>query len=548
MECNCIPYMRVPKSSALLVDYLYHYDRVAPFYNGSPFDLASYKAVAGQLQDFNKSRRELAEILTRQNEAFGCGEATLTNIQGLREPGTFTVVTGQQVGLLSGPAFTVYKALTAIRLAQWLSEQGMAVVPVFWLATEDHDLEEVAAAAALDENYNLVSLGDSGDRPAPRSSVGYVKLSGEIEAALNHLETLLPPGESRDRLLQDLRASYQRGVTWGNAFGRLMARLFSRWGVVLVDPLDDSFQRLSVGLRAQAIIRAKELRGRLQERSQALIRAGYHGQVHVAEDSTLVFVSRDGNRLSLSQREGQGAGEFVIDGTETVKLEELQAWAENRPAYFSPNVLLRPLVQDTLLPTLAYVAGPSELAYLGQAQVLYSEFGRPMPVIFPRAGFTLVDRRTQRLFEKYHLSLEDVWKGEEHLRRKIASAGLSEGGASWAERFDQTQQELARLLERLREDIEKLDPTLLDSLKHAQEKMLFQMDRLKGKVSRAAFERSELLARHEQSLLHFLTPHRNLQEREVSGVYFLGRAGYELLDRLLNQVQTRSSDHQVFVY
>ncbi len=549
MECTCIPYKRVPKSSALLVDYLYHADRVAPFYNGSPFDFSSYKTVARQVQGLNKVRHELAEILTRQNEAFGCGEPTFANIRRLRESGTFAVVTGQQVGLFSGPAFTIYKALTAIRLAQWLSDQGLSAVPVFWLATEDHDLKEVAEAAALDEDYNPVLFSDSGDRPAPRSSVGYVKLSGEIEAVLNQLETMLPTGEPRDRLLRDLRASYQPGVTWGQAFGRFMARLFGRWGVVLLDPLDDSLHRLSVDLRAQAITRAQELRRRLHERSQALVRAGYHAQVHVSDDSTLVFVSREGNRLPLSQRAGQRDSEFVIDGTERVKLEDLQAWAQDQPLYFSPNVLLRPLVQDTLLPTVAYVAGPSELAYLGQAHVLYSEFGRPMPVIFPRAGFTLVDRRIQRLMERYHLSLEDVWKGEEHLGRKIAAAGFQDGGSSsWSERFDQIQGELASLLDRLREDVEKLDPTLLDSLKHTQDRMMYQMDRLKGKVSRAALQRSELLARHEQSLLRFLMPHKNLQEREVSGIYFLGRAGYELLDRLLNQIQTSSSDHQVLAY
>jgi uncharacterized protein YllA (UPF0747 family) len=211
--------------------------------------------------------------------------------------------------------------------------------------------------------------------------------------------------------------------------------------------------------------------------------------------------------------------------------------------------LLRPIVQDSLLPTVAYVAGPAELAYLGQAHAIYPIFDRTMPVIFPRAGFTLVDRRVRRLMEKYRLGLEDVWKGEDHLSRKIAAAGFSEGGAEgWAERFDQTQEDLQKNLERLRKDVERLDPTLLDALKHTEEKIAYQMDRLKGKLSRAALERSGLLARHQQTLLRFLMPRKNLQEREVSGVYFLGCAGYELLDRLLGQIQTRSSDHQVVDY
>ncbi len=549
MECRCIPYSRVPKSTALFLDYLYHYDRVASFYNGSPFDLTSYKTLAGQLQGPVPFRRELGEIVTRQNEAFGCAEPTFANIRRLTEHGVFAVVTGQQVGLLSGPAFTLYKALTAIRLAQYLTGQGLPCVPVYWLATEDHDLEEVAQAAIFDGEYQRIPLGDSGERPAPRSSVGYVKLTAEINQALDRLEGLLPPGEPRVRLLEDLRACYQPGATWGQAFGRFMARLFSRWGVVLFDPLDEAIHRLSARVYEQAIVQAPELRDRLRERSQALIRAGYHAQVHVAEDSTLVFAARNGNRLSVHQREGEPNGKFFLDSTEKESLADLKAWLANSPLDFSPNVLLRPIAQDMLLPTLAIVAGAAEVAYLGQAQSIYSIFGRPMPIIFPRAGFTLVEGRVQRLLEKYRLSVEDVWKGEEHLSHRLATAAVAEeGAAGWSERFDRSEQEVVRLVEGLRQDIQALDPTLLDSLQHAQEKIKYQMQRLRGKVSRAAFERSELLARHEQTFRRFLLPEKDLQERQVSGVYFLGRAGYELLDRLLAQIQTHSSDHQVVGY
>jgi bacillithiol synthase len=543
MDCNCIPYTRVPKSSALFTDYLYHFDRVSKFYDGAPFDPASFPAVASQVKTSN--RQKLAEILTRQNRTFGAAEAALSNIRLLAEEGTFAVVTGQQVGLLSGPAFTLFKALTAVRLAGSLSEAGIRAVPVFWLATEDHDLEEVAHAAVFDEQYDLVALRDHGTRPAERASVAFVKLSAEISGALEKLESLLPPGEPRERLMQDLRDCYAPGATWGEAFGKFMARLFSRWGVILLNPMDEEIHRLAMPVFEWAISQAPALRERLLARSAELVRAGYHAQVHVTEDSTPVFVARDGNRLTLHQRDGQ----FLLDDSEKVTVAELNSLLSRRPMDFSSNVLLRPLVQDTVLPTVAYVAGPSELAYFGQAQTLYEAFGRPMPVVFPRAAFTLIDRRVQRLMEKYNLSMEDVWQGREHLSRRIAAAGFSDGGAQgWSARFDQSERDFAEALERMRREIETLDPTLLDSLKHAEEKMKYQMEKLRGKISRAALQKSELLTRHEESILRFLTPHKDLQEREVSGVYFLGRAGYELLDRLLEQTQTRSSDHQIVVY
>jgi bacillithiol synthase len=545
MGCTFIPYTRVPKASALLTDYLYNFDRVSRFYSAAPFDPASIGNVAGKLNISIEARRKVAEILTRQNQAFGSGQTTFENIRLLAEPGTVAVVTGQQVGLLTGPVFTLYKALTAVRLAQSLAGQGLRAVPVFWLATEDHDLEEVAHAAVLDEDYNLVALRDSGARPAERSSVGYVQLTEEITEGLGRLESLLPAGEPRERLMADLRECYAPGATWGMAFGRLMARLFSRWGVILLDPLDEDIHRLAEPVYEHALTSAQKLRRRLLDRWAELVRTGHHAQVHVPEDSTLVFVTREGNRLPLHQQNG----EFRLDETQKYASAELVKQMNAQPLDFSPNVLLRPVVQDALLPTVAYVAGPSELAYFGQAQVLYESFGRPMPVIFPRAAFTLVDRRVHRLMEKYQVSVEDVWQGKEHLNRKIAAAGFAEGGApGWSERFDEGERDLAALLERLRREIESLDPTLLDSLKHSEEKMKYQMEKLRGKISRAALQKSELLARHEESLLRFLTPRKDLQEREVSGIYFLGRAGYDLLDRLLEQTQVNSSDHQILIY
>jgi bacillithiol biosynthesis cysteine-adding enzyme BshC len=396
----------------------------------------------------------------------------------------------------------------------------------------------VAEVATLDDEYNLISLTDHGDSPSPRSSVGNVRLTHESTEALARLEACLPAGPPRDALLQDLRETYTPGATWVEAFGRFMARLLSPWGVILLNPLDPAVHQLSAEVYSQALEQAPELRAKLLERSKLLVRSGYHAQVKVTEDSTLVFVTREGNRLPIHQQDG----DYFIEGTQKASMQELRRELADDPIAFSPNVLFRPLVQDTLLPTIAYIAGPSELAYLGQAQVLYEAFGRPQPVFFPRAAFTLVDHRIQRLLDKYHLSVEDVWLGEEHLSGKIAAVGLAEG---WSERFAQAQQDMASLLARLRGDIERLDPTLLEALQHAQEKIHYQMDRLQARVSRAALARSDLLQRHAQALTRFLMPKKDLQERQVGGAYFLGRAGYELLPRLLSQIPIDPPGHEV---
>lgn len=542
---SCIPYTRSSKATALFLDYLYHFDRVQEFYGGPPQEFSSYQRVAQAISGSYPHREELVEILERQNRAFGCGEETLANIRRLRDPKVFTVVTGQQVGLFSGPAFTLYKALTAVRVAQSLKDQGLPAVPVFWLATEDHDLEEVAKTAILNEAGELVFLEAAGDRPAPASSVGYVRFTEQIRELLGALEQTLPEGEPRARLMEDLRSSYLPGAGWGEAFAHFMTRLFSRFGVILLDPLNDPIHRLAQSIYERAIGQAARLRSLLQDRSRTLEKSKYHAQVHVGDDSTLLFASTPNGRTAIHQKGEQ----FYLEGRAPSSMQQLQAQLAAGPLDFTPSALLRPVIQDSILPSVAYVAGPAELAYFAQAQTIYAEFGRPVPVLVPRAGFTLADRRQQRLIEKYHLSLEDVWEGKEHLGRKIAAAGLNESGAGdWAARMERGENSIKELFEGLRQDVERIDPTLVDAARNTQEKMAYQLERLRGKISRAALDRSELLSRHEQELLRFLAPAGNFQEREVSGIYFLGRAGYEILDRLLAQLRTQCMDHQFLAY
>jgi bacillithiol synthase len=310
---------------------------------------------------------------------------------------------------------------------------------------------------------------------------------------------------------------------------------------VLLDPLDEAVHRLSAPIYQKVLSQTADLRSRLQGRSAELIKSGYHAQVHIAEDSTLLFAEREGNRLPLHSS-GAANQRLSIGLDHSASLEELKSEISTQPLNFSANALLRPVVQDTLLPTIAYVAGPSELAYLGQSQVLYSVLGRSMPAVLPRCGFTLVDRRIERWMEKYQVGVGDVWQGKEHVTQRIASSAFAEG---WSERFDQAKRDLVVLLARLRTDIEALDPTLLDTLNHTEEKILYQVERLKGKLTRSALKRSEVLERHEQALLGALMPEKELQERMVSGAWFLGRAGYGLLERLLEQIPADSSGHYI---
>ncbi len=539
MEHPTISHAKVPRAGRLFLDYVHDFRRVSSFYSHAPFQAQSYRDVAGRLHFPETYRRRLVEVLEAQNREFGCGEAVLAHLKRLAEPNTCAVVTGQQIGLFSGPAFALYKALTTVRLAGHLNENGVPSIPIFWAATEDHDFEEVASCTVLDDSYQEVVLRLGGERPAPQSSVGRIKVSQDVTGALEQLRERMPAGPGLDALVRDLEECYRPGTGWGKAFCRFLSRLFARWGVVLVDPLDPALQELAGEVYQRASENPARLRAQLQQRSALLVRRGYHAQVHVQDDSTLLFAHVDGNRLPVRHKPDNT---FFLDGDRSVRPDDLRGQITAAPQDFSPNVLLRPLVQDWLLPTVAYVAGPSELAYLGQAQVLYEDFERTQPVIFPRAAFTLVDRRSSRLMEKYGLQIEDVWKGEEHLGARLAASGVEPG---WNDRFEEKKQAVRNVLEELRGDVERIDPTLVGALATVQEKMVYQLDRFQGKLSRSTLQRSEKLANAAQRLRQLLFPRKNLQERVISGAYFLGRADYDLLENLYRQVQVQSSEHQV---
>lgn len=544
MQSHCIPQSRLPKTSALYRDYIEDFPRVSSFFGaGSPFDPSSFSAVAGTIDYPPRTRAEVVEILTRQNQSYGASRETLENLQLLADSGTVAVVTGQQAGLFSGPAFTLYKALSAVRLVGRLRRDGLRAVPVFWLATEDHDLEEVASTAVLDDEYRLVPLADPGVQPAAHSSVGYVRLSPEVTGTLDRLEASLPAGESRDRLMSDLRETYFPGASWGEAFARFLARLFGQWGVILLDALDPELHQAAAPLYAKAATDARDLNARLRQRSEALVHAGYHAQVHVEASSSLLFVSRGGSRTVMHL--APETGDFLVEGEGTLRAAEVRKAIEESPLDFSANAVFRPIVQDCLLPTVAYIAGPAELAYHAQSAALYPAFGRPQPVVVPRTSFTLFDPRSERILDRYRLTVEDVWQHEDDLRRQIASVGFAEG---WQRRLEHSEQEILRVLEGLRSDIQAIDPTLLDASERTRRRTAYQFERLKGKITRAAFARSETLRHHEEALRAFLLPHGELQERRISGIYFLGRGSYELLERLLPLISVDSACHHVVAF
>lgn len=459
-------------------------------------------------------------------KALGAQNGPSESLDLLARPGTVAVVTGQQVGLFSGPAYTIYKALTAARLARDLSARGIPAVPVFWLATEDHDFAEVNHAWTFDPSHRPVMLqveqpGEANGRQRP---VGGIVLDRPPIDELRRSLAGFPHAEEIAAAVED---AYRPGVTMGAGFQALLANLLGKLGLLFLDPLDPAVRQIGAPLVAEALSAAPELKTRLLERNRALESAGYHAQVHLEEKTSLFFLLENGERVPLRRKDSE-FGEL-----------------RGRAAEVSPNALLRPVVQDYLLPTVAYIGGPAELAYLAQSEVLYDRLLGRMPVMMARSAFTLLDTRAAKLLDRFHLTLPQTFVDDESLKRRIASALVPD---SVERAFEHASDGVTAHLESLRRELDRFDRTLAAALDKSRAKMLYQLEKTRRKIERETLRRDQRAADDEQYLAGLVYPHRHLQERFYSMIPFLAKHGLDLVDLLYETVQLDCPDHRVLTF
>jgi bacillithiol biosynthesis cysteine-adding enzyme BshC len=328
---------------------------------------------------------------------------------------------------------------------------------------------------------------------------------------------------------------YATGRTMGQAFSALVRRLLDRFGLLHLDPMSPGVRELAAPAIRTALEAAPELSAAVMERNKALAAAGYHAQVHVEEGTSFVFLLENGRRVTL-RRQGR---EYVAGGRRFTT-EELMA----RAASLSPNALLRPVVQDSILPTAAYVGGPAELAYLAQAEVIYRKVLGRMPVPLNRAGFTLIDERSRKLMERYKLTLADFFQGEQALRERMSMTLIPPrlGGT-----IESTKAETLHALERLTAGLEAFDPNLAKLTRKSREKIKYQLSKIEKKTAREILGRETTASAHVRYLYGLIYPHRHLQERLYSILPFLAKHGFDLIDTIYENVRLECPDHQLLV-
>jgi bacillithiol biosynthesis cysteine-adding enzyme BshC len=535
MKAQCLPFRQIPHTTQLFTDFLSWSPSVQPFYSRSPHFSEWLRDETVAVRYDSAWRTRVAEILERQNRTWDAQPKTLKNISRLRG-GASALVTGQQVGLFGGPLFSIFKALSTVKLAQEATDAGSDCVPVFWLATTDHDLDEISHVSILGPDGSLQKFSST-TQGLPDAPVGTVTFGPEIEPLVEAAAALLGDSE----VTKFLREAYRSGQNFGSAFALLFSRLFAEWGVILLDASDPEFHRIAAPIYSAAIERAVDLDEALLARGRELEAAGYHQQVKVTPLSTLLFTLRDGARVPVHRRANGSAGEFLV-ADETLAPAELLRRITSEPEQFSANVLLRPVVQDYLLPTLAYVGGAAEIAYFGQAAVVYKALlGRRTPIL-PRLSATLLGTKPKVLLERYGLSVPDVFRGPEAMRQTLARQALP---SDLQAAFDGAESSLKRSLGSIQQSLERLDKTLVEAAANAGSKMQHQLEQLRSRAARAELRQSEILGRHAELLGNALYPNKVLQEREIGGVYFVARHGPELLRNLYDTLRTDCLDHQI---
>ena len=542
LRVETLSFERIPHQTRLYLDYLrdplalrQFYPSAVRFHHELP--ARGSEVLAAQRTD----RGALCDALGEMNTAWGAGEKTLANIELLRETECLAVVSGQQAGLFTGPLYTIYKALSAVKLAGCLTQRNTKAVPVFWIATEDHDFVEVAKAEFINRECQLASVDVSTGLHTEGQPVGAVVLDDSINEVIENLLRQLPNSEFIPDLQNLLRDAWRPGRSYGEAFARMMTALLGSNGLIFLDPRNVRLKQLAAPLYAEAARQAPEIANAVEERSRQLEKAGYHAQVVASANSFPLFLhDAHGARHAVTRAEN---GKYRTKASaDEYSAEELAERALHEPENFSPNVTLRAVVQDYLLPTIAYLGGAAEIAYFAQTSEVYRVLGRPVTPILPRSSLTMIERHTGRVLERYGLGLADLFAGLDNVLGRVVEEHL---GAETAKGFTKSEEAVNRELDELKEQLTAVDSTLADALETGRRKINYQLEGLRTRFHRAQMSRDEAAHRQLQRAFDQLYPEKALQERHINITSLLGRHGRYVVDWIFNAINLESTEHQI---
>lgn len=532
------------QNSSLFSAYTGEFSQVRQLYDHDPGDISSYRERKGWLdREYRQSREKLVKELMGYNRLLGCGEATEQNLLRLGKEGTLAVVTGQQAGVATGPLFTVYKGITAIQLARKLeAELAVPVVPVFWVASEDHDYQEINHIYALKGIGSQVKVEEVWGKRQPlperlalagypigRPPVGEIPVDDQVFGFIAGLEAYLPETPYKRELVQLLGETAKASSNLAEWFGRLMIALLGRYGLIMVDPLLPGLRQLLVPFFQQAVKGRAGIGEALKQTGKSLQEMGFGAAFEAEEGLTGLFTVQGGQRLPVTYQGGKYIPRGLALAWEEYELVEL---AENAPEQLSCSAFLRPVAQDVLFPTVAYVGGPGEIAYFGQLKGVYRIFDQQMPAVFPRRGYTLVEPEVKRILGRYKLGIAEIHSG---LEKVLARVLQDEEGKDVGEIFSQARASIAREHGRLIKQLGGIAGELQELGPGNLGRILYQLDYLEKKAHQQLRKKHRVLVNELHFAAQSLSPKGRMQERTFNIVQYLAGYGRNWLDRLVEE-------------
>jgi bacillithiol biosynthesis cysteine-adding enzyme BshC len=533
---DAIDLHRLPWIRPLVAAYLNDFPSVSDLFAGNPADPAAWSSTIARVASAPRPRAAVAAALARQLEQRQAPAEARAAAAALAADGAVAVVSGQQAGVFGGPLYTLFKAVTAIKLAQQVKARHTApVVALFWVDAEDHDWKEIATAHVLDDELSVrhiqvADVAGAGARPA-----GALRFDGRIDQAVLDLESALPSSEFRAEVLASVRRRFCPGAGVASAFAGFLDDLLGRHGLVVFESSDPHLKPLVADMFALEL-EQPGLTGRLaRDAAGRMSRLGHQPQVEPAEDSVALFYVDGQGRRPIKRRETA----FLV-GDHERPAGDLRAEAARHPERFSPSVLLRPLIQDRLFPTVCYVAGPSELAYQAQLGGAYRAFGVEPPLIYPRGSATIVDSSAARFFEKSGVPLEALQPQDEGALNRLLESQLP---PAIEQTFADTDRDVTERAARLKAAVVPVDPTLAGAVDTTLDKIRETLKTLQSKIIQASKRKDDTLRRQFHRTRALTFPEGQPQERLLCTVFFLNKYGPALTERLLESLPLDSKKH-----
>ena len=527
---------RYPSTRRLAVEYISNFSALESFFSGDPADDATWETAISIRNQRSDRSTAIAPVLKEQQHQRGAPAPAIKAAALLEDPRCVAVVTGQQAGLFGGPLYTLLKAISAIRLARRTQQlHGVPTVAVFWVDAEDHDLDEIRSCDILDADHKSKSISLPINAPAntPASSI---QLSAEIERTIDELATTLPHTDFTPGLISDLRKAYAQGNGLVTAFAIWLEQLLGELGLIVFDASDPAAKPFVRELFSREINHAGTTSLLAQRAGERLRGAGFHAQVSTSPETVALFL-QDGNRRNI-----RTDGTNLRVGNEQINPRQLLDRLQSDPSCLSPNVLLRPIVQDQLFPTICYVAGPSELSYLGQLKDVYEHFSIPMPLIAPRLSVTLVDVAVIKFLNRTGLDIGQLQPQDESALNRLLGEQLP---SSVEETMLSAKQAIRKSLTAIGTAVVTVDATLAGAAESSHGRMERELRNLQNKVLQAAKRRDQTLRRQFSRAQSQLFPLGSPQERAVGLVYFLNRYGSTLIERLISDPKLDTTHHWI---